>query len=385
MLRTPWLRLALLGLALALALGCGRRGEESAWRLHVVQFRLPYGQSRLLNYDYPQLTLAGEQQLGSLSARVAVTPNGRELWVGSEASRDLFVLSDAGDSLVGRVMLGAAVGAIAFDAAGRRCLVAHGAVISMGRDEPVATLIDMATRSPRWAFRTGKNPRAACFDPTGERAFVGNTGDSTLTVLELKHGTVADSLVVGAAPVDICADPLGRWLYVACLGAPSASGRARGAVHVLALPSLAPLAVLNAGEHPSRVTPLPGGDRIVVSELKVAPTEAARLRIYKVQADGAGRPAFKLWREIEAGDNPLAGGMSPDGRLFAVPDFAECRLALVDLEKGSVLRWLQLPGARGDHFAVDAVFTRAGDPAATRPGAGESAPAVPDSAPAGDS
>ena len=359
MLRSPWLRPALFALALAFALGCGRGEQESAWRLHVAQFRLPYGQSRLLNYDYPQLTLVGEEQLGSLSARVAASPGGDELWVGSEASRDLFIFSAAGDSLVGRVSLGAAVGAIAFDAAGRRCLVAHGAVISMGRDEPVATLIDVATRTPRRAFRTGKNPRAICFDPGGERAFVGNTGDSTLSVLDLKLGTTVDSLAVGAAPVDIRADPLSRWLYVSCLGAPTATGRARGAVHVLALPGLETLAVLVAGEHPSRVTPLPGGDRIVVSELKAAPTESPRLRIFSVKADAAGLPEFTLRHEIEAGDNPLAGGMSPDGRLFAVPDFAECRLALVDLEKGRFLRWLQLPGARGDHFAVDAVFSKA--------------------------
>jgi hypothetical protein len=381
--RSPWLRVGLLGIALALALGCGRRGDESAWRLHVAQFRLPYGQSRLLNYDYPQLTLAGEQPLGSLSARMAVSPDGEELWVGSEASRDLFVLSEAGDAMVGRVTLGAAVGAIAFDATGRRCLVAHGAVISMGRDESVATLIDVPTRTPRRAFRTGKNPRAICFDPTGERAFVGNTGDSTLSVLDLARGITADSLVVGAGPVDLSVDPLGRWLYVACLGAPTADGRARGAVHVLALPGLEMVAVLAAGAHPSRVTPLPGGDRIVVSELKVGPTEAARLRVYAVKTRADGKPEFTLRHEIEAGDNPLAGGMSPDGRLFAVPDFAECRLALIDLEQGRLLRWLQLPGARGDHFAVDAVFTRAAT-AATRPPAAESAPAAPDSVPATD-
>jgi DNA-binding beta-propeller fold protein YncE len=375
MIRSPWLRAAVLGLGLGLALGCGRRGEEPAWRLHVAQFRLPYGQSRLLNYDYPQLTLAGEEQLGSLSTRLAVTPGGEELWAGSEASSDLFVFGEAGDSIVGRVVLGAAVGAIAFDAAGRHCLVAHGAVISSARDDSVATLIDVATRTPRRAFRTGSNPRAICFDPAGGRAFVGNTGDSTLSVLDLELGDTVDSLTVGAAPADISVDPLGRWLYVACLGAPTATGRARGAVQVLTLPSLEPLAQLTAGEHPSRVTPLPGGNRIVVSELKVAPTDAPRLRIYTVAADGAGRPSFTLWREIEAGDNPLAGGMSPDGRLFAVPDFAECRLALVDLEKGRLLRWLQLPGARGDHFAVDAVFTRAGSSPASRPPAADAAPA----------
>lgn len=368
-----------LALALALPLGCAKHEAETAWLLHVAQFRLPYGQSRLLTYDYPLLTLTAEQNLGSVSARLAVTPDGEEIWVASEASGDLLVLSAAGDSIRGRVNLGVAASSIAFDPTSRRCLVTHGAVIALGKSDSVVTAIDTRSRSPRFAFRVGANPRACCFDPTGKLAFVGNTGDSTLTVLDTEHGTTLETVPVGPAPVHLAVDPLGRWLYVACLGAPVASGRAPGFVQVLALPGLEPVARFTAGKHPSRVTPLPDGARVVVSEMRVAPRDQPRLRIFTVKADGDGRPQIGLWRELEAGANPLAGDMSPDGRLFAVPDFEECRLALVDLRKGSFLRWLQLPGARGEHFAVDAVFTRAANPA-TPPPAGETAPAASDSA-----
>lgn len=365
-------------LALALPLGCGQRESESAWLLHVAQFRLPYGQSRLLTYDYPLLTLIAEQDLGSVSARLAVTPDGEEIWAASEASGDVFVLSAAGDSVRGRINLGAAASSIAFDPMSRRCIVTHGAVIALGKSDSVVTAIDARTRSPRFAFRVGANPRACAFDPTGKNAFIGNTGDSTLTVLDTEHGTALQTLPVGPAPVHLAVDPLGRWLYVACLGTPVASGRAPGFVQVFALPSLDPVARFTAGKHPSRVTPLPDGARVVVSEMRVAPSDQPRLRIFTVKAGGDGRPQIALQHELEAGANPLAGDISPDGRLFAVPDFEECRLALIDLRKGSFLRWLQLPGARGEHFAVDAVFTRAASAATPRP-AGETAPAAPDS------
>lgn len=372
-----------LTLALALPLGCAKREAETAWLLHVAQFRLPYGQSRLLTYDYPLLTLTAEQNLGSVSARLAVTPDGKQIWTASEASGDLHLLSAAGDSILARINLGAAVSSIAFDPLGKRALVTHGAVIALGKGDSVATAIDVEHRAPRFAFRVGSSPRTVCFDPTGKRAFVGNTGDSTLTVLDMEQGHTLQTLSVGPAPVHLAVDPLGRWLYVACLGTPVASGRAPGFVQVLALPGLEPVARFVAGKHPSRVTPLPDGARVVVSEMRVAPSDQPRLRIFTVKAGGDGRPQVALQHELEAGANPLAGDMSPDGRLFAVPDFEECRLALVDLRKGSFLRWLQLPGARGEHFAVDAVFTRAASPA-TPPPAGETAPAASDSAaPAG--
>ncbi|MCB1163731.1 MAG: hypothetical protein R3C71_10020 [Candidatus Krumholzibacteriia bacterium] len=341
--------------------GCGHVEPDSPWLLHVAQFSLPYGNSRLLTYNYPQLTLKHERELGSLTTRAMATPGADEIWAGSEGSKDILMLSASGDSVLGRASLGASAGALAFDAAGRWGAMAHGAVIQHDGEAPNASLISRKSRQPVRAFRVGLNPRAACFDPAGDRLFVGNTGDSTISVIDLKAGHTVDSLVVGWSPVNISADPLGRWLYVSCLGMPGHTGRRQGEVHVLALPGLEELARFEAGQHPSQVTPLPGGDRILVSELKVGP-EVCQLRLFDVAQDAAGAPSITLKKEIQAGTNPLAGSLSPDAKVFAVPDFGACRVALIDMEGERFLRWLQLPGAQGEHFAVDAVWTR-------RPGA----------------
>ena len=54
--------------------GCGHVEPDSPWLLHVAQFSLPYGNSRLLTYNYPQLTLKHERELGSLTTRAMATP-----------------------------------------------------------------------------------------------------------------------------------------------------------------------------------------------------------------------------------------------------------------------------------------------------------------------
>ena len=342
---SPFRRLALLMLGLAILTGCSGRDdtETAAMRLHVTQFQMPSGQSRLLTYSYPGLELRGEVELGDISTRMALHPAGEEIWIGSEGSRDVTVYDAARDSVIGRYPLGVPVGGIAFEANALRCLVTHGAVVAPTLSQPNATIMHCATRKPMNAFRAGKSPRGVCFEPNGGRAFVANTGDSTLSILDIVKAYTSDSLEVGQSPHDVSADPLGRWLYVPCLGRPGPEGRERGEVQVWSLPDLELLASFDAGAHPTRVTPLPDGASIVVNELRLSPNDAPRVRIFAVEESAEG-PRFTLRHEIEAGDNPLSGGMSPDGRLYAVPDFAKCRLALIDLEQGKRIRWLQLPG-----------------------------------------
>lgn len=350
-----WLAVTALCLLMA---GCGQVEEDAGLRLHVTQFSMPYGSSHLLTYAYPSLELVSDKQLGSISARMALRPGGDELWIGGEGSNDLALYSAWRDSLLGRINLGVPVGGVAFDKTGIRCLVSHGAVMARENSSPNATILDAGSRQPMKAFRVGSSPRGVCFDPRLQRGFVANTGDSTLSFLDLEQGFTKDTLVVAPAPAFVTPDPLNRWLYVACLGAPSPEGRERGVVQVYRLPAMELIAEIPAGRHPSRVTPTPDGALIVVNDMWVSAGDAPRVHLLRVSADEAGAPRFEPWKEIEAGDNPLSGGMSPDGRLFAAPDFANCRVALIGLEKGKFLRWLQLPGNPGEHFSVDAVWTR---------------------------
>jgi len=355
---SPTVVLASLLIMLAALSACGPKQEEGAQRrIHVTQFRMPFGQSRLLTYSFPSLELVSEHQLGGISVRMVSRPRSSEIWIGSELSKDVVIYDAQADSVLGRISLGVPVGGLAFDKMGNSCLVTHGAVIVTKDSAANATLLNAVTRTPMKAFRVGKSPRDVCWDSRSLRAFVANTGDSTLSLLNMGMGFTSDSMVVGAAPHDVTVDPDQRWLYVACLGAPTPEGRETGEVQVYSLPELELLTSFASGEHPSRVTCGPRGDFIVVSELMVGERDNPRVRTFDVTLDAEGRPGFTLRDEIDAGVNPLSGGMSLDAEYFLAPDFAACRVSVIDLNKGNRLRWLQLPGEANEYFAVDAVFS----------------------------
>ncbi len=352
----------ILGLLLIvlLVMGCGKDAElaeDDSLRIHAVQFRMPFGQSRLLTYDYPDMELISESTLGKVSTRMLARPGSSEIWIGSETSQDIIVYDSAQDSILMRINVGVPIGGLAFNTDGKRCLVSHGAVLARDKSQPNATLLDADSRQPMKAFRVGASPRGACFDADSLRAFVANTGGNTISLLNMVQGFTEDSLVVGDAPQDLALDPAGRWLYVACLGAPTPEGRARGELQVYSLPELTLIASVEAGDHPSRVNCAPAGEFIVVSDMWIRDGDEPRVRVFSVASDERGLPRIELRSEIKAGDNPLSGSLGPGGRYFLASDFANCRVALLDVRKGKRLRWLQLPGIADERFCVDAMFS----------------------------
>ncbi len=344
-----------------LVMGCGKdaqQGSGDSLRIHAVQFRMPFGQSRLLTYDYPDMELISEFTLGKISTRMTTRPGSNEIWIGSETSQDIIIYDSALDSILNRVNVGVPIGGLAFDTSGKRCLVSHGAVLARDKSQPNATLLDADSRKPMKAFRVGESPRGVCFDADSLRAFVANTGGNTVSLLNMTLGFTEDSLVVGDAPQDLALDPVGRWLYVACLGTSTPEGRDPGELQVYSLPELTLVASIEAGAHPSRVNCSPDGEFIVVSDLWIRAGDEPRVRVFSVASDERGLPVFELRHEIDAGDNPLSGSLSQDGRHFLVSDFANCRVALLDVKKGKRLRWLQLPGIASERFCVDALFSQ---------------------------
>ena len=393
----------LLALAIAAALaGCGRGGGESL-RVYVTRFTMPYGTGAVVVYDAPSLRLRGELPANEVATRLALAPDGRTLWVSGEASRDLLLVDTSADTLMRRVPLGLPAAGGAFDASGGRFLVAHGAVVVGREARPLATLVDATAARVVASIEVGEDPRSVCLDPGGRLAYVANTGDGTISVVDLALETAVRTVPSGDGVHLLAADPRGRWLYAACLGrapdtraavgsgqaagdtraavgsgqaaggpqaapgdsAPTgaaeetvgrtnAARRGEGELIVYSLPELEVLLRLAPGGHPSHVATTPDGALLVLSELNEDPARAAHLRLYRV-ADG---PALELWKDIEFGGNTPFGDVDPDGRWFAAADLAEDALLLVDLESGELVRRQTLVGAGPSRYFFDVAFVR---------------------------
>jgi DNA-binding beta-propeller fold protein YncE len=347
-------------MALAALLSCSG-GDESGRELHlyVSQMDMPFGDSRIHIYRMPRLDYLGKLPANKICARMAVLESRSQIWASGEASGDIQILDTKVDSVLRRVRFDLPMSGGAFDPEQKRFLVTHGAVIVSERSEAKATLVDVETMESLATFDVGLNPRAACFGPEGRFAYIANTGNGTLTKIDVTGLTVAGSIPTGPGAHHVSLDPAGRWLYVACLGTQVETGRDTGALWVHSLPDLELLAKIPAGQHPSRATPTPTGDLLVVNEMWRRTGEQCRVRLFRV-GDGAELD-LDLWKEIEAGENPLSGGMSPDGRWFAVTDFNRGAVAVLDLKKGRRVAEIDLPVNSHENFSVDAVFAWHGD------------------------
>ena len=61
----------------------------------------------------------------------------------------------------------------------------------------------------------GNSPNSVAFSPNGEKAYVANGGDGTVSVITVATGDVVDTITVGDYPSSVAFSPSGEKAYVA--------------------------------------------------------------------------------------------------------------------------------------------------------------------------
>jgi len=61
----------------------------------------------------------------------------------------------------------------------------------------------------------GDYPRSVAFSPDGEKAYVANALDDTVSVIAVATGDVTDTITVGDYPISVAFSPDGEKAYVA--------------------------------------------------------------------------------------------------------------------------------------------------------------------------
>jgi len=139
---------------------------------------------------------------------LALTPDGRELWVACEASVSVIV-------------------------------------------------IDTATRATRLEIPVGGQPNDVCFTPDGTRAFVSNRLDDSVSVVDVATHRVTATIPVGDEPHGVLVDRQGRHLYVL--------NTSIDTISVIDVSSLAEIKRLSASRSPWSLAGSPDGASIVVT------------------------------------------------------------------------------------------------------------------------
>jgi len=178
----------------------------------------------------------------------------------------------------------------------------------------------------------GAHPAHVIADQTGERAFITNSGDDTVSVVDLRTRTVIGAIGTGRYPHGLRMSPDGREIYVANVE--------DGTVSVLDPNGLAELARVPVGSTPVQVGFTPDGSRVYVSlrdDNKVAVVDTA---------------TRSLIGTIEVGRNPIQLHATPDGKFVYVANQGteeepDDRVSVIEVATGSVVDIVR--AGRGAH------------------------------------
>ena len=178
-----------------------------------------------------------------------------------------------------------------------------------------------APSSPR--SRSGQAPAAVVVSPHSRRAFVANSEDDSLSVVDTDRLIVIATVGTGRAPSALALSDQGDRLYVA--------NAESGELAVLSAESLAPLGSAKVGMLPHGVAVVSGGDRVLVANRQsgsVSVVDAASLVVtYRARVGG----------------NPESIAVLPDGSKAYVVGGASGDIAVLNGETGQELKRLR-PG-----------------------------------------
>jgi YVTN family beta-propeller protein len=180
---------------------------------------------------------------------LAVSPNGRQVYVPNHDADLISVIDTATDAVVNKITVKPNPHSVAFSVDGRRAYVANhasnlvtvldtknGAMLAeipVGRsphsvamspdssrvyvvnyDADSVAVIDPASNTVAGTIPVQREPQSVKFAPDGKHAYIVNDGSNTVSVIDTETSQVTATLGVGQTPTDVFIAPDGRHAYV---------------------------------------------------------------------------------------------------------------------------------------------------------------------------
>jgi YVTN family beta-propeller protein len=152
-------------------------------------------------------TLAPADSLYKTPVDLAVSPDGRRLYVVCESGDSLIVVDAAGGKVIGEIPVGRRPHGVAVSPDGKTIYVSN-------RMSGSLSVISASTLEVTAEIDVGHEPHGVALDPSGKKIFVLNTADDSASIIEAETLTESRRLVMGAGPWSIALTPDGRRAYV---------------------------------------------------------------------------------------------------------------------------------------------------------------------------
>jgi YVTN family beta-propeller protein len=212
--RAGWTRgfMALFAM-LAMGLGLTARRAEAAPFAYVSNYGLHGEGSTVSVIDTATNTVVATVTVGSGPIGVAVTPDGKQVYVtnqGSGHSNTVSVIDAATNTVVATVTVGNAPNAVAVTPDGAHAYVTDDSGSAPGH----VSVIDTATNTVSAGVTVGTAPFDVAVTPDGAHAYVTNEGSGTVSVIDTATNTVGSTVTVGGLPFHVAISPNGKHVYV---------------------------------------------------------------------------------------------------------------------------------------------------------------------------
>lgn len=254
--------------------------------------------------------------VGRTPAGLAITPNGRRVYVANGNAGTISVIDTATNTTIGNpIVVGTAPVALAINPSGSRLYVAHNA---NGGNK--ITVINTATNKVVGTFGVGSDPLSLVVSPNGKRLYVANANSGTVSVINTANNkVVGNPIAVGGRPHGIAVSPDGTRIYVANNSSNSVSVIDTATNTTVGAP-------IPVGAQPMSVVVSPDGGRVYVVN-NVSGTVSV---IDAASNSTVGPP-------ISVGSKPTGLAVSPNGKLMFVAVSANTSVAVISTVTNTIV------------------------------------------------
>ena len=254
----------------------------------------------------------GEIRTGGRPRGMAVSKDGRRLFVSDQSTNGLLVVDLERRAVASRVDLGESPEGVSASPDGRWIVAAVEVSNSVA-------FVDAASGRLEFTVKTqGKNPEHAVFSPDGRWLYVSAEEADSVDVVDVAARREVATITVGRRPRGMAFTPDGKRAYVAC--------ELASTVYAVDVATHSVLAAIPAGEFSNGVAMRPDGARVFVSNGRAGTVSVIETATNKIVAT------------VPVGKRPWNMALTPDGRKLYVANGRSNSVTVIDAESFAPLR-----------------------------------------------